>query len=200
MEKKIVFATKNKGKIREIEEIMASTGIVVASMEAVGIDIDVVEDGETFEANAIKKAVEIQKVIDGVVLADDSGLEVDFMNKAPGVHSARWAGYDTPYTIKNQKIIQALDGVQKNQRTARYVCVIAAAFPDGSVEIRRATFEGYIGYEERGSNGFGYDPIFCVPEYGLTVAEMDSNLKHKLSHRGKALRAIKGPLEDYFKG
>ena len=124
------------------------------------------EDGKSFEENAIIKATAISKLANCLVLADDSGLEVDYMDKMPGIFSARWLGEDTSYAVKNQKIIENLSGVPDDKRTARFVCAIAAAFPDGRVVTKRGTIEGIIGYEERGENGFGYDPIFFLPEYG----------------------------------
>ena len=151
------------------------------------------EDGKTFEENAVIKATAISKLTsDGeIVLADDSGLEIDYLNKEPGVYSARYMGENTDYHIKNANLIQRLDGVPDEQRTARFVCAIAAAFPDGRVETVRGTMEGRIGYEEKGANGFGYDPIFFLPEYGCTSAELSMEEKNKISHRGKALQAIK---------
>lgn len=198
MKYKVIFATKNKGKMKEIEMILAGMPIELLTMEEAGIDIDVVEDGTTFEENAIKKAKEIMEVSNTIVLADDSGLEVDYLNKEPGVYSARYGGVDTPYDIKNRSIIEKLEGVEDEKRTARFVCVIAAAFPDGTIETTRGTIEGRIGYEQKGENGFGYDPIFYVPEYGMTTAEMPPELKNKISHRGKALVAMRPILEAYF--
>lgn len=194
----IIFATKNKGKIKEIQEILKNAPFEVVSMEEAGIDIDVIEDGETFEDNAIKKAVEIMELTGKVVLADDSGLEIDYLNKEPGVYSARYGGVNTPYKIKNQMLIDRLAGVPDAKRTARFVCVISAAFPSGEVISTRGTIEGIIGYEERGENGFGYDPIFFLPEYQCTTAEMSMELKNKLSHRGKALSAMKDVLLEYL--
>lgn len=195
---KVIFATKNQGKIKEINMILQDSGIEVVSMEDAGIEVDIVEDGNTFEENAIKKAREIMLLTNTIVLADDSGLEVDFLNKEPGVFSARYVGEDTPYSIKNQMIIKRLQGIPDENRTARFVCVIAVAFPDGNTVTTRGTIEGIIGYEEAGENGFGYDPIFLVPKYKMTTAEMPSELKNTISHRGKALNAMKGILEDYL--
>ncbi len=194
--KKIIFATGNENKMVEIRMILADCGYEILSMKQAGIDIDVVEDGSTFEENAIIKAKAISAVAgdDCVVLADDSGLEVDYLNKEPGIYSARYEGVDTPYAIKNQKIIDRLEGVPDEKRTARFVCAIAAAFPDGRVETRRGTIEGRIGYKEAGENGFGYDPIFYVPGFGKTTAELSPEEKNKVSHRGNALRMIKEVL------
>ncbi len=192
--KKLIFATGNEGKMKEIRMILGDLDYEILSMKEAGIDVDIVEDGKTFEENAIIKATEISKIANCVVLADDSGLEVDAMDKMPGIYSARYLGEDTPYSIKNQTIIDNLAGLPDEKRTARFVCAIAAAFPDGRVVTKRGTIEGIIGYEERGENGFGYDPIFFVPEYGKTTAELSPEEKNKISHRGKALEMIKEEL------
>lgn len=195
MNKRLIFATKNKDKMKEIREILGNTDYEIVSMEEAGIDIDVVEDGNTFEENAIIKAKAIMELTGDLVLADDSGLEVDYMDKAPGIYSARFEGVDTPYSIKNKIIIDRLDGVPDEQRTARFVCAIAAAFPGGKVITTCGTIEGIIGYEERGANGFGYDPIFYLPERGLSSAELSREEKNSISHRGKALRFMAEKLE-----
>jgi len=192
--KKLIFATGNEGKMKEIRMILGDLDYEIYSMKEAGIDVDIVEDGKTFEENAIIKATEISKIANCVVLADDSGLEVDAMDKMPGIYSARYLGEDTPYSVKNQTIIDNLTGLPDEKRTARFVCAIAAAFPDGRVVTKRGTIEGIIGYEERGENGFGYDPIFFVPEYGKTTAELSPEEKNKISHRGKALEMIKEEL------
>jgi XTP/dITP diphosphohydrolase len=164
-------------------------------MKEAGITADIVEDGKTFEENAQIKAKAISKLANCLVLADDSGLEVDYMDKQPGIYSARWMGEDTSYDIKNKKIIENLEGVPDEKRTARFVCAVAAAFPDGRVITKRGTIEGIIGYEQRGENGFGYDPIFFLPEYGKTTAELSPEEKNKISHRGRALEQIKEELK-----
>ncbi len=192
--KKLIFATGNENKMKEIRMILGDLDYEILSMKEAGIDVDIIEDGKTFEENAMIKAKAISKIANCLVLADDSGLEVDYMDKQPGIMSARWMGEDTSYRIKNQKIIDNLEGVPKEQRTARFVCAIAAAFPDGKVITKRGTIEGIIGYEERGENGFGYDPIFFVPEFGKTTAELSPEEKNKISHRGKALRMMKPEL------
>ena len=189
--KKIVFATGNKDKMREIREIMADVDVEVVSMKEAGIEVDVVEDGTTFEENGLIKARAIAQYTDAIVLADDSGLEVDYLDKAPGVYSARFMGEDTSYVIKNQAIIDKLDGVPKEERTARFVCAIAAVLPDKSELVVRETMEGYIGYEAEGENGFGYDPIFYLDEFGCSSAALSREQKNEISHRGKALRAVK---------
>lgn len=191
---KLIFATGNQDKMKEIRMILGDLDYEILSMKEAGISVDIVEDGKTFEENAEIKAKAISKLAGCLVLADDSGLEVDYMDKQPGIMSARWMGEDTSYSIKNAKIIENLEGVPDNQRTARFVCAIAAAFPDGRVITKRGTIEGIIGYEERGENGFGYDPIFFLPEYGKTTAELLPEEKNKISHRGKALELIKKEL------
>lgn len=191
---RIIFATQNEKKLVEINAILEGTGLSVISMAEAGIDIDVVEDGSTFEENALKKAKEIMEVSGAVVLADDSGLEVDYMDKAPGIYSARFAGRDTSYVIKNQMIIDKLKDAREDERTARFVCAIAVAFPNGKNHVITETFEGVIAHESSGSHGFGYDPIFFVPEYSMTSADMSKELKNEISHRGKALRKMKDYL------
>ena len=193
--KKIIFATGNEGKMREIREILSDLDVEVLSMKEAGIKADIVEDGTTFEENAVIKAKTICELCGEITLADDSGLEIDYLNREPGVYSARYMGEDTSYRIKNANLIERLEGVPDEKRTARVVCEVAAAFPDGSVKTVRETMEGRIGYEERGVNGFGYDPIFFLPEYGCTSAELSMEEKNKISHRGKALRAIKEELK-----
>ena len=192
--KKIIFATGNQGKMKEVREILKDLDAEVLSMKEAGVQADIVEDGTTFEENAVIKAKAVCRLTGEIALADDSGLEVDYLNKEPGVYSARYMGEDTSYHIKNKSIIDRLQGVPDEKRTARFVCVIAAAFPDGTVKTVRGTMEGIIGYEEQGENGFGYDPIFFLPQYGCTSAQISMEEKNKISHRGKALRAIKDEL------
>lgn len=192
--KKIIFATGNQGKMKEIREILSDLDAEVLSMKEAGIEADIVEDGKTFEENAVIKARTVCELTGEIALADDSGLEIDYLNKEPGIYSARYMGEDTSYHIKNANLIQRLEGVPDEQRTARFVCAIAAVFPDGTVKTVRAAMEGRIGYEEKGENGFGYDPIFYLPEYGCTSAELTLEQKNEISHRGKALRAIKDEL------
>ena len=195
--KRIIFATGNAGKMREIREIMADTGAEILSMKEAGLTADIEENGSTFEENAIIKVKAIAAPTDDIVLADDSGLEVDYLNKEPGVYSARYLGEDTSYEIKNQAILDRLAGVPKEKRTARFVCAIAAAMPDGEVLVTRETIEGYIGEKPAGNGGFGYDPIFYVDEYGCSTAELTEEQKNEVSHRGKALRAMKEKLNQY---
>ena len=194
MRKQIIFATGNKDKMREIREIMADVDVEVLSMKEAGIVVDVVEDGETFEENSLIKAKAIAAHTDAIVLADDSGLEIDYLDKAPGVYSARFMGEDTSYDIKNQALIDKLDGVPKEERTARFVCAIGAVLPNKETLVVRETMEGYIGYEIAGENGFGYDPIFYLDEFGCSSAALSREQKNEISHRGKALRAMKDIL------
>lgn len=199
MERKIIFATGNENKMKEIRMILSDLGMPILSMKEAGIHVDVVEDGTTFEENALIKATEIAKTVENcIVLADDSGLEIDYLNKEPGIYSARYAGENTSYDIKNNLLLSRLAGVPDEKRTARFVCAIAAAFPDGTTEVVRGTIEGRIGHEIAGENGFGYDPIFYVPEYGCTTAEMDPDKKNELSHRGNALRAMRVIMEKKY--
>jgi XTP/dITP diphosphohydrolase len=170
--------------------------VEIKSIKEENIDVDIVEDGTTFEENATIKARAIADVYrkrgeNVAVLADDSGLEIDYLNKEPGIYSARYMGEDTSYRIKNANLIKRLENVPDEKRTARFVCAIAAVLPDGREFVKRGTIEGRIGYEEKGSNGFGYDPIFYLPEYGMYSAELDPEEKNRISHRGKALEAMK---------
>lgn len=196
--KKIIFATGNAHKMEEIRMILSDLGVEILSQKEAGIAADVVEDGTTFEENAMIKAAEIARIAaqnpeyrDAVVLADDSGLEIDYLNKEPGIYSARYMGENTSYDIKNNELIRRLDGVPDEKRTARFVCAIAAAFPDGTKRVVRGTMEGRIGYEIAGENGFGYDPIFYLPEYGCTSAQLTPEKKNELSHRGEGLRKMR---------
>ena len=193
---KVIFATGNMGKMREIRAIMSDTNAEVLSMKEADVYTDVVEDGSTFMENAFIKARAVaklvkQKGITAAVVADDSGLVVDALGGEPGIYSARYLGEDTPYKIKNAKIIERLEGVEDEKRTARFVCAMAVVFPDGSEDCYEATYEGRIGYEEKGPNGFGYDPIFYLPDRGVYSAELDPDEKNRISHRGKALEGIK---------
>ena len=193
---KVIFATGNMGKMREIRAIMSDTDTEVLSMKEADVYTDVVEDGSTFMENAFIKARAVaklvkQKGITAAVVADDSGLVVDALGGEPGIYSARYLGEDTPYKIKNAKIIERLEGVEDEKRTARFVCAMAVVFPDGSEDCYEATYEGRIGYEEKGPNGFGYDPIFYLPDRGVYSAELDPDEKNRISHRGKALEGIK---------
>ena len=185
--KRLIFATGNQNKMREIREILADLPVEILSMKEAGIEADIVEDGKTFEENAIIKAKTIMELTGELVLADDSGLEIDYLNKEPGIYSARYMGEDTSYRIKNTNLIERLTGVPDEKRTARFVCAIAAT---------EGVIEGRIGYEERGENGFGYDPIFYVPEFGCTTAELSEEQKNAVSHRGKALEKMREILKE----
>ncbi len=195
MKRKIIFATGNMDKMREIREILGELDAEILSMKEAGIHLDIEENGTTFEENAIIKAKAVAKVANEIVLADDSGLEIDYLNKEPGVYSARYMGEDTSYDIKNQALLERLGGIPKEQRTARFVCAVAAAFPEGEVIVKRGTIEGYIGEKPEGENGFGYDPIFYVEKYHCSTAALTREEKNAISHRGNALRAIRGELE-----
>ena len=187
MKKRIIFATGNENKMKEIRMILKDVGLEILSMKEAGVDIDIVEDGMSFEENAEIKARSVARILTSdIVLADDSGLEIDYLDKAPGIYSARFAGEDTSYDIKNRILLDRLEGVPDE----------AAVFPDGTVSTVRKTIEGRIAHESVGSNGFGYDPIFYVPEYGCTTAEMSPEQKNQLSHRGKALRAMRDILKE----
>ncbi len=194
--KTIIFATQNKDKVKEVKQIMSDMNINIITMQEAGIDIDIIEDGETFEANAIKKAKEIMKISGHMVFADDSGLEIDYFNKAPGVYSARYLGNDTPYEEKNAIILNKMKDVPQPKRGARFVCAIAAAFPNQEdLIVTRGVVEGRIGDEPRGTGGFGYDPIFFPEGFDTSTADISPELKNKISHRGKALEAMKIQLK-----
>lgn len=193
--KRIIFATGNAGKMREIREILADFGGEILSMKEAGISTDAEENGASYEENALIKARAVaEKAGDAVVLADDSGLEIDALGGEPGIYSARYLGEDTSYRVKNANLIERLAGVPEKKRTARFVCAIAAVLPDGRELVTKAAVEGRIGYEEKGEGGFGYDPIFYVPEFGRTTAELSEEEKNQISHRGKALRLMKEEL------
>lgn len=193
--KRMIFATGNENKMKEIREILGALPLEILSMKEAGVSADIVEDGKTFEENALIKARAICKLAGEMVLADDSGLEIDYLNKEPGIYSARYMGEDTSYHIKNKSLIDRLEGVPDEKRTARFVCAIAAVFLDGKELVVRGTVEGIIGYEEKGENGFGYDPIFYLPERGCTTAELSPEEKNSISHRGNALRLMNELLE-----
>lgn len=200
---KIVAATGNKDKAKEIKQILESLQADVVTMKEAGLFAEAEENGETFRENALikakavaEKAAESMEWKDAIVLADDSGLVINALNGEPGIYSARYLGHDTSYREKNRNLIERLDGVEDEKRSARFVCAVAAVCPDGEVLITEGTMEGRIGYEERGENGFGYDPIFYLPEFGCSAAELSSEQKNSISHRGKALRAMERKLGD----
>lgn len=191
--KSIILASNNKDKVKEVKEILKGYDII--SMKEAGIDVDIEENGTTFEENALIKARAIMKLTGQITMADDSGLEIDYLNKAPGVYSARFMGHDTSYDIKNKALIQKLEGVKGSDRSGCFVCAIAVCFPDGREIVKRGTMEGLIAEEIKGDNGFGYDPIVYLPEYGKTSGELAPEEKNKISHRGKALALIKEELD-----
>lgn len=197
--RQILFATGNEGKMREIRSILADTGVRILSMKEAGVSIDIEENGATFEENALIKARAVSAALtekNSVVLADDSGLVIDALNGEPGIYSARYMGEDTSYEVKNTNLIERLESVPDEKRTARFVCAIAAVMPDGREFTVQAAIEGRIGYEQKGEGGFGYDPIFYVPEFGKTTAEMTAEEKNRVSHRGKALEQMKEVLRE----
>ncbi len=193
---RIIFATKNQNKMREIREILGDLGWEILSMEEAGIDVEIEENGETFEENALLKAQAVAALCDDIVLADDSGLEIDALDGGPGIYSARYAGEDTPYEVKNQLLLALIDGVPHEERTARFVCAVAAVVPGHEPIVVRGTFEGTIAEEPAGENGFGYDPIFYVEERGCTSAELSPEEKNAMSHRGNALRGMREKLAE----
>lgn len=199
---KIVFATGNEGKMREIRAILGDMEVEVSSMKEAGLALEIEEDGTTFEENARIKADAVaaalaaqEKAQDCVVMADDSGLEIDCLNGEPGVYSARYLGEETPFSEKSMDLLRRLEDVPEEERAARFVCAITAVFPDGETVIARGTIEGRIGHELRGGNGFGYDPIFYLPEYGRTAAELSDEEKNRISHRYRALEQMKEELK-----
>lgn len=194
--RKLVVASKNKGKLKEIEEILAGMPFEVVSMETAGIGNDIEETGSTFEENALIKAREIYEITKEMVMADDSGLEVDYLNGAPGVYSARFAGEGATDEQKNQKLLDLLRDVPFDKRKARFVCVIAVFFRNGEYFTVRGTCEGYIALKPEGKNGFGYDPLFYMPEYNMTTAQMEPEQKHMISHRGRALKLMVEKLKN----
>ena len=200
MKETIVFATVNEGKMREVRMILADLGMEILSMKEAGVHADIVEDGETFAQNAEIKAKAVWARTGGIVLADDSGLAVDYLGGEPGVYSARYMGEDTSYDIKNQAIIDRLKGAKGKERSARFVCDIAAVLPDGTVIHTEGFMEGQIAEKPAGTEGFGYDPILYIPELGVTSAELTLEQKNQISHRGKALRAMKEELFKRYRG
>ncbi len=187
---RIIFATTNENKMKEIREILSDFPVEIFSLKEAGIKADIDENGSSFEENAAIKAEAIEKMTGAIVLADDSGLEIDYLNGEPGIYSARYMGEETSYHVKNAHLIERLKGVPDEQRTARFVCCVAAAFPDRETAVVRGTIEGRIGYKEEGENGFGYDPYFYVPEFEKTMAELSIEEKETISHRGRALRKL----------
>ncbi len=195
MEKIIVAATKNRHKIREIEAITSEFGMSIISRDEAGVpDIEVVEDGETFEENSYKKAYEIMKLCGRVTIADDSGLVVDCLDGAPGVYSARFAGIDGDDDANNRKLTELIKDVPYEERTARFVSVITMVFPDGDTVVARGEVEGHLLTEARGREGFGYDPLFVPAGYDRTFGELDPGIKNSISHRANALKELRRKL------
>lgn len=194
MKHRIIFATGNAGKMREIRLILGDLGCEILSMKEAGTDPEIVENGLTFAENAEIKAKAVWACTGDIVLADDSGLVVDYIGGEPGIYSARYMGEDTSYEIKNRNIIDRLKDAPEAERTARFLCNIAAVMPDGRVLHTEASMEGVIAREPAGSGGFGYDPILLIPEYGVTSAELTMEQKNRISHRGKALEAMKNAI------
>lgn len=185
--------------MREIRQILEGMDVEILSMKEAGITLAITEDGTTFEENAIIKAKAVSAATNHIVLADDSGLEIDYLNKEPGIYSARYLGEGTSYDIKNADLLRRMEGVEDEKRTARFVCAIAAAMLDGEIFTTHGTIEGRIGYEPKGENGFGFDPIFYLPEQGCTTAQLTEAEKNAVSHRGRALKAMREELEKRLK-
>jgi XTP/dITP diphosphohydrolase len=193
---RLLIATTNVGKVREYQQLLTGLNFDLLGLEDLGIDTDVDETGSTYEENAGLKARTYAELSGLLTLADDSGLEVDALNGRPGVHSARYA---TDSAARIQKLLKELDGLPDEKRTARFQCVIALAWPDGRTEMTMGSCDGYIAHEPHGSNGFGYDPIFYLPEYSATMAELPEEVKNTLSHRARAaqqMRVILGKVAE----
>ena len=186
----ILFATSNAGKAKEVQAMFSDLDVDVKTLREEGIDIAIEENGQTFAENALIKAKAIAGMTDKIVLADDSGLVVDYLNGEPGIYSARYMGEDTSYDIKNARILERMEGVPDDQRTARFVCAMAAIMPGGEVICTEGIMEGLIGYEMKGTNGFGYDPLFLVGETGRHAAELTADEKNEISHRGLAVKKL----------
>lgn len=191
----LVIASNNKGKIREIKAIFSRQFDPILSLKEVGIALDTIEDGDSFEANAMKKACEAAAVlkqhgIDAAVLSDDSGIEVEYLNGAPGIYSARYAGEPSDDERNNQKLIAALQGVPPEQRGARYVACVILLIPGEEPIVAHGYWAGQIALTPAGEGGFGYDPYFYLPEFGCTAAELSAQAKNRVSHRAKALQML----------
>lgn len=199
---KIIFATGNEGKMREIRAILNDVDAEIISMKEAGLSLDIEEDGKSFAENAMIKARAVADALVGenrfrdcVVLADDSGLEIDCLNGEPGIYSARYLGEETPFDVKSRDFLRRMEHVPDEERSARFVCAIAAVFANGETVTTRGTIEGRIGYDLKGDNGFGYDPIFYLPEYERTAAELTDEEKNRISHRSRALAVMKEELK-----
>lgn len=197
--KRTVIASKNKHKLEEIKAILKDFPLEIKAMDEVGLDgLEVVEDGETFEENSMKKAVEVMQASGSIAIADDSGLEVEAIDNQPGVYSARFSGEDATDKKNNEKLLDMLKEIPLEKRQGKFVSVISVAFPDGRKISVRGECPGIIGFEEKGENGFGYDPLFIVPEYNKTFAELQPDEKNRISHRARALEKLKEKFMDLF--
>ena len=196
--RELVVATENPGKLREIKESLKGIEVKILSLTDLPPRAPIEEDGITFRENAFKKARVVAHHTGRLSIADDSGLEVDQLGGAPGVHSARFAGVDASDTDNNRKLLQCLEGIPSSQRRAVFRCVIAVVDPKGRETWVEGTCSGVIGEKERGTQGFGYDPLFIIPELGKTLAELPLEEKNRISHRGKALAALKKVLGDFL--
>lgn len=185
----LVFATGNQGKVNEFRQMLGES-YEILSMKDLDVEVEIVEDGKTFEENAVIKAKAVMEATGEMVLADDSGFEVDCLGGEPGIYSARYMGEDTPYSVKNAELLRRCEGVPEDKRDARFVCVIACAYPDGTVDTATGVIEGKIAHEPKGENGFGYDPVFYLPERGCTTGELPPKEKNAISHRGIAVRKM----------
>ena len=196
MIRKLILSSGNKNKIQEIKDILKELDLEVVSKDELGFaEFDVVEDADTLEGNAFKKAKELSKLVDGIVLADDTGLFVDALNGEPGVRSARYSGEDTNYQRNNELLLKNLDGVPTEKRTAHFKTVMALVLENGETLKAEGVCNGKIGFVQHGENGFGYDPLFVVDGLNKTFAQMSKEEKNKLSHRAKALQNLKKVLE-----
>lgn len=191
---KVVIATKNKGKVKEIKDILSELPVEVVSMQDEGIEIDIVEDGSSFEENALIKARTVGQYTSAIIIADDSGLEVDCLGGAPGIYSSRFAGEGANDEKNNAKLLAMLEGVEEAERTARFVCAIAVVMPDNEHFVVRGECEGTIGFEPKGQHGFGYDPLFYIPEYDAAMAQLEPEVKNRISHRARALEKMKNRI------
>ncbi|MEG0565229.1 MAG: RdgB/HAM1 family non-canonical purine NTP pyrophosphatase [Hungatella sp.] len=197
MKRRIIFATGNEGKMREIRLILADPNLEILSMKEAMAEVEIIEDGTTFAENAEIKARAVWKITGGIVMADDSGLVVDYLNGEPGIYSARYLGEDTPYEVKNRVILERLKSAVGDARSARFISAIVAILPDGKALTTQGEVEGLIAEQPAGVGGFGYDPIFYLPEYGMTSAELPMEQKNAISHRGKALQTMWEKLKAY---
>ena len=193
---KIIFATGNENKLKEIRQIMQDMDVEIISMKEAGINIEIEETGTTFLENSYLKAKTIWDITGGIVMADDSGLVIDYLNGEPGLYSARYMGENTSYDIKNANILERMKAAKGDERSARFVASIVCILPNGKELSVVETMEGIIADKVAGKNGFGYDPILYLPDYACTSAELSDNEKNRISHRGKALRLMREKLKN----